>query len=357
MLESIEKFISNENVQYPETLKEGMYLVSKINKLPLLLNSNDLKEVELLEKQMKQYFDDMDKNRKNNSSVKLLMFKFYADIFTYYANQRNASKAEEYYELAQDLNKSADLDSKRVLQLNYVNFLKDTNPEKCLELVNEILLKQEEYSNVDIARIRYNQGVAYDTLKSYGKDIKPEHILQCYDEGLEVIRDAVVCPQNLWVNMIQSLLLTAKSKCYRKWLHNYGEAIKVNDRAVGILQFHSNVGNVIDLANILLAMHESCLLRQTRNLAGDKEDAMNIATDAIKLFEMSNQSINCILIGNIYIAYANSLYDLNGDINEIVRAWEQAIRYYKMIGMDDSHEQIIKMKYNLQLMRDKMIIS
>lgn len=357
MLESIEKFISNENVQYPETLKEGMYLVSKINKLPLLLNSNDLKEVELLEKQMKQYFDDMDKNRKNNSSVKLLMFKFYADIFTYYANQRNASKAEEYYELAQDLNKSADLDSKRVLQLNYVNFLKDTNPEKCLELVNEILLKQEEYSNVDIARIRYNQGVAYDTLKSYGKDIKPEHILQCYDEGLEVIRDAVVCPQNLWVNMIQSLLLTAKSKCYRKWLHNYDEAIKVNDRAVGILQFHSNVGNVIDLANILLAMHESCLLRQIRNLAGDKEDAMNIATDAIKLFEMSNQSINCILIGNIYIAYANSLYDLNGDINEIVRAWEQAIRYYKMIGMDDSHEQIIKMKYNLQLMRDKMIIS
>ena len=151
MLESIEKFISNENVQYPETLKEGMYLVSMVNKLPLLLNSNDLKEVELLEKQMKQYFDDMDKNRKNNSSVKLLMFKFYADIFTYYANQRNASKAEEYYELAQDLNKSADLDSKRVLQLNYVNFLKDTNPENCLDLVNEILLKQEEYSNVNIA--------------------------------------------------------------------------------------------------------------------------------------------------------------------------------------------------------------
>jgi hypothetical protein len=106
MLESIEKFISNENVQYPETLKEGMYLVSMVNKLPLLLNSNGSKEVELLEKQMKQYFDDMDKNRKDNSSVKLLMFKFYADIFTYYANQRNASKAEEYYELAQDLNKS-----------------------------------------------------------------------------------------------------------------------------------------------------------------------------------------------------------------------------------------------------------
>jgi len=118
------------------------------------------------------------------------------------------------------------------------------------------------------------------------------------------------------------------------------------------LQFNSNVGNVVDLANILLAMHESCLLRQIRNLAGDKEDALNIATDAIKLFEMSNQSINCILIGNIYIAYANSLYDLNGDINEIVKAWEQAIRYYKMAGMDDSHEEIKKMKYNLQSMKD-----
>ena len=54
MLESIEKFIKNENVQYPEILKEGMYLVSMVNKLPLLLNSNDLKEVDLLEEQMKQ---------------------------------------------------------------------------------------------------------------------------------------------------------------------------------------------------------------------------------------------------------------------------------------------------------------
>ncbi len=357
MLESIEKFISNENVQYPETLKEGMYLVSKINKLPLLVDSNDLKAVALLEKQVNQYFDGLNRDRKSDLSVKLLMFKFYADSFTLHANQKNISKAEDYYKLAQELNIAANFASQRVLQLNYINFLKDINPASCLNLVNEILLKPEEYSNTDIARVRYNQGVAYDALKSNGKNIKPEHILQCYDEGLKVIEDAVLCPQNLWVNMIQSLLLTAKSKCYRKWLHNYDEAIKVNDRAVGILQFHSNVGNVIDLANILLAMHESCLLRQIRNLAGDKEDAMNIATDAIKLFEMSNQSINCILIGNIYIAYANSLYDLNGDINEIVRAWEQAIRYYKMIGMDDSHEQIIKMKYNLQLMRDKMIIS
>jgi hypothetical protein len=354
MLESIEKFISNENVQYPETLKEGMYLVSKINKFPLLVDSNDLKAVALLEKQVNQYFDGLNRDRKSDLSVKLLMFKFYADSFTFHANQRNISKADEYYKLAQELNIAANFASQRVLQLNYINFLKDMNPASCLNLVNEILLKPEEYSNTDIARVRYNQGVAYDALKGNGKNIKPEYILQCYDEGLKVIEDAVLCPQNLWVNMIQSLLLTAKSKCYRKWLHNYDEAIKVNDRAVGILQFHSNVGNVVDLANILLAMHESCLLRQIRNLAGDKEDALNIATDAIKLFEMSNQSINCILIGNIYIAYANSLYDLNGDINEIVRAWEQATRYYKMAGMDDSHEEIKKMKYNLQLMKDKV---
>lgn len=355
MLESIENFINNEDVQYPELLKQGMYMVSMINKLPLLLNSNDLKGAELLEKQMREYYEGMDQNRKESSSVKFMMFKFYADIFTYYANKRNISKAKEYYELAQGLSEIVDFNSKKVLQLNYVNFLKDTNPESCLSMINTILLKKEEYSKVDIARIRYAQGISYDTLKTLGKDISPKYIQQCYDEGLEVIKDEVVCPHNMCINTIQSLLLTAKSKCYRKWENDYDEAIKVNDRAVEILWFHSSIGNIVDLSNILGALHESCLLRQLRNQAHDIEEALFIATDAVKLFEASNQTINPILAGNIYIAYANSLYDLNGNIDENIRAWEQAIKYYKLNGMDDIFEEIKIMKYNLKLIKDKKI--
>lgn len=353
MLESIENFVKNENVQYPEILKEGMYLVSMVNKLPLLLNSNDLKEVDLLEEQMKQYFDNMDESRKESSSVKFILFKFYADIFTYHANQRNLSKAEGYYELAQNLYGSVDITLRQRLELNYINFLKDVNPQKCLSLINTTLLRKEEYSKIDIARLKYAEGVSYDTLKSIGRNIKPEHILKCYDEGLEAIEDAVVCPQNLWVNMIQSLLLTAKSKCYRKWECKYDEAIEVNDRAVEIFRFHSNIGNMVDLFNVLGALRESCLIRQLRNHTGDREAALDIAIDAVKLFEISNQSINPILIGNIYIDYANSLYDLGQDIDENIRAWEQAIRYYKLAGMDDTYEGIEKMNYNLQLMREK----
>ena len=286
-------------------------------------------------------------------SVKFILFKFYADIFTYHANQRNLSKAEGYYELAQNLYGSVDITLRQRLELNYINFLKDVNPQKCLSLINTTLLRKEEYSKIDIARLKYAEGVSYDTLKSIGRDIKPEHILKCYDEGLEAIEDAVVCPQNLWVNMIQSLLLTAKSKCYRKCECKYDEAIEVNDRAVEIFRFHSNIGNMVDLFNVLGALRESCLIRQLRNHTGDREAALDIAIDAVKLFEISNQSINPILIGNIYIDYANSLYDLGQDIDENIRAWEQAIRYYKLAGMDDTYEGIEKMNYNLQLMREK----
>ena len=118
------------------------------------------------------------------------------------------------------------------------------------------------------------------------------------------------------------------------------------------MRFHSNIGNIVDLANILGALHESCLLRQLRNQLQDNVEALCIATDAVKLYEISNQAINPILVGNIYIAYANSLYDLNENIDENIRAWEQAIKYYKLAGIHDTSEEMKMMNYNLQLMRE-----
>lgn len=353
MLESIEALVKNENVKYPENIRDSMYLVSMVNKVSFLLDTKDLKRAEALEIKVKTCFEKIGKGGNDTLSLNKIMFKFYADMFTLYASQRMREKAKEYYELAQRTNKMANFDSKRVLQLNYLNFIKEINPEKCIELINEILSKETEYSSIDIARMKYNQGHAYDILKSNGKNISADAIQRCYDEGLQLVDHAVLCPENMWVNTIQSLLLIAKSKCYRKWENKFDEAIEVNEMAVKIFRFHLNIGNLVDLENVLDALRESWFLLQLRNQLHDKKEASILAKEAINLLERSNQAINPNLAGNVYCAYANSLSDLNEDIDENIRAWEQAIKHYRITGLDDSNEMMRKMDNNLRILKDK----
>lgn len=190
-------------------------------------------------------------------------------------------------------------------------------------------------------------------MKSNCKNISADAIQRCYDEGLQLVDYAVLCPENMRVNTIQSLLLIAKSKCYKKWENKFDEAIEVNERAVKIFRFHLNIGNLVDLENVLDALRESWCLLQLRNQLYDKKEASILAKEAINLLERSNQTINPNLAGNVYCAYANSLSDLNEDIDENIRAWEQAIKHHRITGLDDSDEMMRRMDNNLRILKDK----
>lgn len=353
MLESIEKYVKRKNAQCSEIFKEKMLLASMVKKLPLLIKFNNQVEVEKYEQHILEVINNIKTEVEKNLISRYIIFEFYAVIFTYWANKRNISKAEECYVLAKKYLGKENIIYEQQLDVDYISFLKDVDPQRCLIKIDEIFSNKKEWSKIDFAIIKYAQGVANDTLKSNGMSISSDYIQECYDEGLKVINDAIICPQNYMVNKARVLLLIAKAKTHRKWDKNYNKAIKAIDEAIKILRFHINIGNIVDLFDFLSNSHESSVLRQLRNQGNDMQEAFEIISFAVDLYESSKQTIDPLVIANLYTEYVNTLLGVENRNDEKIKACENAINYYRKAGKDDTFEGIVFFKRIIESVRNK----
>lgn len=338
----LDQITKERKIRNPGEMIELMRDVVSLNSMKGLFAAH---EFEMLSKMEEKIRPRIENDQTINIDIK---FEYCMNFLIVFKTIGNKNKSDYYTDKCLELYPGACEEHQKVFLWNYLNAIKDTKPEECIDLCRKVAAENQR-SRTDLSKLKYFEGVAMFSLLLSGKREKNraeiESVIHTLDTGIQYTCDAALCPQNHEVNMIQGLLHTAKSKAARVLCENYDIAVREARTALNIHHFHMNIGNEDSYNNYFESYIELVRALNLRGKKQDLEEAYENLKSTIQLLENADPILHPYICFNLYVEYAVVIMQRKGTLDELEQVTKKTLMWAEK--MPGGESLLLSIKNNL----------